>query len=153
MGISITDLSPRAQQQVLRQLQEREAKKKTPKPKRGNKLHAEKCSGYLFDGTPATFASKREMERYGELAVMLRAGKIKNLRFQVRYDLIPSQVREDGKKERGIYYDADFVYEQDGKTVVEDSKGYRNPSSAPYRVFAMKRKLMLFIHGLTVYEV
>ena len=154
MGISITDLSPRAQQQVLRQLQDRETKKKSPKTKGGNKLHAQKSPGYLIDGTPVTFASKREQDRYGELAVLLRAGKISDLRFQVRYDLIPPQVRADGKKERGIYYDADFVYKDaDGNEVVEDSKGYRSTNSAPYAKFVLKRKLMLWVHGITVHEV
>ena len=133
MGIDVNDigrLAPKYQKQILQKLNEKDAMH-PPKQKRGNKLHAEKCPGYLIDGTPVTFASKREQDRYGELAVLLRAGKICDLRFQVRYDLIPAQVREDGKKERGIYYDADFVYEKDGKTVVEDSKGYRSPNSAP----------------------
>lgn len=154
MGISITDLSPRAQQQVLRQLQARETQKKAPKSKGGNKLHAQKSPGYLIDGTPHTFDSKREHRRYETLAMMQRAGEISNLRTQVRYDLIPKQKRADGKTERAVYYDADFVYKnKDGETVVEDSKGYRNPNSAPYAKFVLKRKLMLWVHGITVYEV
>lgn len=46
-----------------------------------------------------------------------------------------------------------FVYQKDGETVVEDSKGFRDTASATYRVFVMKRKLMLYIHGISVREV
>ena len=57
------------------------------------------------------------------------------------------------EKEKGIEYVADFVYEQGGETVVEDSKGFRDTSSAAYRLFVMKRKMMLYFHGITVREV
>ena len=46
-----------------------------------------------------------------------------------------------------------FIVKKDGETVVEDSKGYRNPSSAPYAKFVLKRKLMLWIHGIRITEV
>lgn len=160
MGIDISHLSPAAQKQALEKLTELERRKAAsaiPKneqkeePKR--KLHEQKVQGNLIDGTPVTFDSKREQARYGELALMQKAGEISDLQYQVRYDLIPTQERDDGTKERGIYYVADFVYSKDGKAVVEDTKGYRVPSSAPYRVFALKRKLMLWIHGITVKEV
>ena len=42
---------------------------------------------------------------------------------------------------------------QGGETVVEDSKGFRDTSSAAYRLFVMKRKMMLYFHGITVREV
>lgn len=161
MGIDISQLSPAAQKQALAKLAELERRKAAsaiPKieqkaePKR--KLHEQKVQGTLIDGTPVTFDSKREQARYGELALMQKAGEISDLQYQVRYDLIPAQIRDDGTKERGIYYVADFVYKgRDGKTVVEDSKGYRNPKSATYAKFVLKRKLMLYIHGITLREV
>ena len=160
MGIDINQLSPAAQKQALAKLAELERRKSAvaiPKveqkeePKR--KLHEQKVQGTLIDGTVVTFDSKREQARYGELALMQKAGEISDLQYQVRYDLIPAQERDDGTKERGIYYVADFVYSKDGKTVVEDSKGYRNPKSATYGEFVIKRKLMLWIHGITVKEV
>lgn len=161
MGINIDQLSPAAQKQALSKLAELERRKAAsaiPKneqkeePKR--KLHEQKVQGNLIDGTPVTFDSKREQARYGELALMQKAGEISGLQYQVRYDLIPTQERDDGTKERGIYYVADFVYrDKDGKLVVEDSKGYRNPKSATYGKFVIKRKLMLWIHGITVKEV
>ena len=52
-----------------------------------------------------------------------------------------------------MYYIADFVYVKGGQTVVEDAKGYRDTSSAMYKVFIIKRKLMLWRYGLSVKEV
>ena len=62
--------------------------------------------------------------------------------------------RKPGKVvEHECSYVADFVYTQDGETVVEDVKGYRDPSSAAYAKFVIKRKLMLERYGIRVKEV
>lgn len=164
MGIGLEDIgrfSQKAQAQILQKVQEQQraekaaadAKAKAEKPKNGNKLHAEKVDMTMPDGTPMHFDSKREARRYMDLWLMQRSGEITNLRTQVKYPLLPKQVRSDGTKERAIDYVADFVYEQDGETVVEDSKGFRNTASAAYRVFVTKRKMMLYFHGITVREV
>lgn len=42
---------------------------------------------------------------------------------------------------------------QDGRLVVEDVKGYRDPQSAGYAKFVIKRKLMLERYGIKVKEV
>lgn len=139
-----------AQQAAQKEAQETE---KAKKPKKGNKLHAEKVDLTMPDGTLMHFDSKREARRYMDLWLMQRAGEISGLRTQVKYELIPKQVHKDGTKEKGIEYVADFVYEQGGETVVEDSKGFRDTSSAAYRLFVMKRKMMLYFHGITVREV
>lgn len=118
------------------------------------------------------FQSIREGNRYCELKLLQRAGKISNLELQKRYKLIPAhyEVVETGelykvgpkkgqpktKKvcvEQAVDYIADFVYEENGKTVVEDSKGFRDPSSATYAKFVLKRKLMLWVHGIRIKEV
>lgn len=145
MSVSLSDLSPRAREQVLAKFAIETAKKQ--------KYHAEKVEVTLADGTPYTFASKKEHRRYMELRTMERGGLIQNLRVQVPYDLIPSQKLSNGETEKGIKYVADFVYTQNGKEVVEDVKGYRNPSSVAYRVFTIKRKLMLWVHGIEITEV
>jgi hypothetical protein len=88
------------------------------------------------------FASKREAARYTELKLMQRAGLISDLRRQVKYELIPKQ-----QGERAVSYIADFVYTEDGKTVVEDVKGVRTP------VYKIKKKLMLWRHGVKIREV
>lgn len=106
------------------------------------KYHAKKTE---LDGI--TFDSKKEANRYAELKLLERSGAIHNLQRQVRYELIPAQ-KKDGKTiERACHYIADFVYEEDGKTVVEDVKGYRT------KEYVLKRKLMLQVHGIEVREV
>lgn len=107
-----------------------------------NKYGAQKVT---IDGI--TFDSKKEANRYLELKLLLRAGQIKNLELQKEYTLIPA-LKVDGKlAERACKYKADFVYEENGETVVEDTKGYRTPE------YKIKRKLMLFIHNIRIREI
>lgn len=164
MGLGLEDIgrfSQKAQAQILQKVQEQQRAEKTAadakaeaeKPKKGNKLHAEKVDMTMPDGTLMHFDSKREARRYMDLWLMQRAGEISGLQTQVKYELIPKQVHKDGTKERAIDYVADFVYQQGGETVVEDSKGFRDTSSAAYRLFVMKRKMMLYFHGISVREV
>ena len=99
-----------------------------------------------------TFDSKKEAARFIKLRAMERDGLIKNLEWQVKFELIPSQ-RIGGKVvERAVTYIADFVYEDsDGARHVEDVKGYRG--GVAYSVFTIKRKLMLYVHGIMVEEI
>jgi len=100
-----------------------------------------------------TFDSKKEYQRWKELQLLERAGEIEELIRQVKFELIPTQ-RIDGKcVERSMDYIADFVYRKDGETVVEDVKGYRDPSSAGYAKFVIKRKMMLYRYGIRIVEV
>lgn len=118
----------------------------------------------IVDGI--TFDSKKEAKRYKELKMLEKAGIIRDLKRQVKYVLIPAQYgRTDevyikgnnkGKQKKGrlierecAYY-ADFVYMQNGNTIVEDVKGYRNGQA--YNLFVIKRKLMLYVHGVIVKE-
>ena len=98
-----------------------------------------------------TFDSVKEFNRFRELKLLERAGKITGLKRQVKFELIPSQ-RIDGKVvERPCSYIADFTYWQDGQLCVEDVKGYKE--STAYAVFVIKRKLMLQVHGIRIKEV
>lgn len=113
------------------------------------------------------FDSKKEAKRYADLLTLLRAGEISDLQLQREFELIPAQYEtfprygkkgqrlKDGQRciEKGCVYKADFSYMQDGRLVVEDVKGYRNPNSAGYAKFVIKRKLMLWLHGIRVVEV
>jgi len=92
------------------------------------------------------FDSKKEAERYAELLLLQRAGKISNLQRQVKFELIPAQYRDGKCLFRKCEYIADFVYEQDGHKVVEDVKGFRTPE------YIIKRKLMYYTHGIFVIE-
>lgn len=90
-----------------------------------------------------TFDSKKEARRYCELRLLERAGEIRDLELQKKYELIPKQ-----GKERPVHYIADFVYkDKKGAEVVEDTKGVRTPD------YIIKRKLMLWVHGITIHEV
>ena len=90
--------------------------------------------------------SKKERERAWELKMLERAGKIQSLSEQVPFELIPAQ---DG--ERAATYIADFTYWKDGKFIVEDVKGYKGGEA--YRLYVLKRKLMLYRYGIHVREV
>ena len=125
-----------------------------------NKLGNQKCT---YNGR--TFDSKKERDRYCELLMLQKAGEISDLRCQVKYTLIPEQRLPDtlgprggrvrGKVlERACCYVADFVYlDKAGKVIVEDVKGYRDPASAAYAKFVIKRKLMLWLHNIRIREV
>lgn len=109
---------------------------------RGNKYGAKKTA---VDGI--TFDSKHEAQRYCELKLLERAGEIHGLKIQVPFELIPAQYI--GKKciERAVTYRADFVYRENGETVVEDAKGHKT------KEYIIKRKLMLYIHKIKIKEV
>ena len=94
-----------------------------------------------------TFDSRREYDRYRELVLLVRAGKIHDLVRQVKFELVPAQ--REGKKvvERAVYYIADFTYWEGDKMIVEDAKGVRTDA------YILKRKLMLWVHGVAIREV
>ena len=93
------------------------------------------------------FDSAKEARRYGELVLLERAGEIHDLKRQVKFELIPSQKVNGRVVERSCSYVADFVYKDHGKTVVEDTKGFRTKD------YIIKRKLMLYVHGIRIREV
>ena len=71
-----------------------------------------------------TFDSGLEAKRYTQLKILETAGTIKNLQIQPKFRLMDSY-KYDGKTIRAIDYIADFMYEEDGKRIVEDVKGIR----------------------------
>lgn len=116
---------------------------------------------YTVDGI--TFDSIREAHRYQELKALEKAGIIHELKRQVTFVLIPTQREEStevyktgskkGKPKEGeiiekqCSYRADFTYLENGSLVVEDAKGMRTPE------YIIKRKLLLYIHGIRIREV
>lgn len=93
------------------------------------------------------FDSRRELKRWNELKLLQRVGEISELERQVRFRLLPGGTRDDGKPERPVDYVADFVYVAKGKKIVEDAKGFKTTD------YILKRKMMLFLLGLTIQEV
>lgn len=108
------------------------------------------------------FDSRKEANRYCELKLLQHAGKIQNLELQKVFELIPAQREADtiGKRggiikgkviEKAVFYRADFVYTENGETVVEDVKGYKGGGA--YAVFTIKRKLLLYKYGIKIKEI
>lgn len=108
------------------------------------------------------FDSRKEGNRYRELKLLEWAGEIQGLELQKRFVLIPAQYEtverygkkgqrlKDGKRciEKECAYIADFVYtdNESGEMVVEDTKGMKTTD------YIIKRKLMLYIHGIKIKE-
>ena len=82
------------------------------------------------------FDSKKELARYNELKLLVKAKEISNLLMQVKFELIPKQ-----KDERAVSYYADFVYEEKGQTIVEDVKSFATKKDKAYII---KRKLLKY---------
>lgn len=117
----------------------------------------------VIDGI--TFDSKKEAQRYTELKLLEKAGKITGLQLQREIELIPAQreytneIYEKGPNkgrfkpgkllERKCSYVADFVYWdlENNCMVVEDTKGMRT------KEYIIKRKLMLYKYGIKIKEV
>ena len=147
MSIDIGRLSQQAQKQILqkigKQAREREIK---------SKYHAEKDTRGKIK-----FASKKEARRYDDLMLMLKAGRIVDLKLQPQFTLQESYVTPDGIRVRAIKYVADFSYRQlvregaDSKSVlvVEDTK---SPATKT-REYELKKKLLQEKFGITIREV
>ena len=110
-----------------------------------------------------TFDSKKEARRYEELKTLQNLGEISDLELQKKFVLIPTQREPDTKGPRGgvrkgkvvekeVAYYADFFY-HDNKTdenVVEDTKSKMTKSLSTY---ILKRKMMLYFHGIKIKEI
>lgn len=101
-----------------------------------NKYHAKPTT---IDGI--RFASKKEANRYMELKLMERAKAIQDLKTQVKYPIIPKS-----KYGPEIRYIADFTYYENGRLVVEDTKGFRTD------VYKLKKRLMAEVHNIIIRE-
>ena len=112
------------------------------------------------------FDSRKEARRYQELVLLEKAGVIQNLQLQEKFLLIPSQYKtvytnetykvgankgllktKEVCIEKPVVYIADFTYVQNGEKVVEDTKGVKTKD------YIIKRKLMLYTHGIRIKEV
>lgn len=125
--------------------------------KKANKYQAKKCEyeGEIFD-------SIKERDAWIDLKLLEKAGKIRNLRRQVEYELIPAQREPDriGKRggiikgktiEQAVIYRADFCWEENGQEIVADVKGYKGGGA--YSIFKLKRKLLLWRYGIRIKEI
>ena len=103
----------------------------------------------VLDTPDGKFDSVKEYRRWCELKLMERAGIITQLSRQTQFELIPSQKVNGKVVERAVTYNADFTYYQNGEYVCEDTK---SPITRT-KDYIIKRKLMLYVHGLQIKEV
>lgn len=98
------------------------------------------------------FQSGREAVRAGELQIMLRAGRICNLCYQVNFDISPP-----GHHGQPMIYRADFVYIElpAFRVVVEDVKPVQVPGRPSYRTkeYRIKKKLFEAKYPIKITEV
>lgn len=83
------------------------------------------------------FDSKKEAHRYIELKLLVKAGEIKALQLQPKFELQPL-FKRDGKTIRAINYIGDFSYEHKNKLVVEDTKGFKTKD------YLLKKKMFMY---------
>lgn len=91
-----------------------------------------------------TFDSKLELRRWYALGLMQYNGEILNLRRQVKYILVDKSAHGGA-----ISYIADFVYEKNGETVVEDTKS--DATKTP--LYRLKKRLMAERYGIIIKEI
>ena len=116
-----------------------------------------KYGNHKIKNAYGTFDSSLEWSRFLFLSNREKEGEITNLRRQVEYLLIPAQYGTEIKHlktkdkevrvllERSCSYVADFVYERNGKTIVEDCKGSKGIITETAKI---KKKLLLWVHGI-----
>lgn len=101
---------------------------------RKNKYNAKKVT---IDGI--TFHSGAEGRRFVVLKLLEKAGDIKNLELQPRFDFMHNGVKMG-------FYKADFRYIEKGLSVVEDVKGQKLP------IYNLKKKMMKAFYNIDIYE-
>ena len=116
-----------------------------------------KYGNHKIKNAYGTYDSQLEFARFIFLSNREKEGEITNLRRQVEYLLIPAQYGTEIKHlktkdkevrvllERSCSYIADFVYERNGKTIVEDCKGAKAVITEAAKI---KKKLLLWVHGI-----
>lgn len=119
-----------------------------------NKYHARTCE---YKGMK--FASTKERDRYIYLSSLERSGVIHRLRRQVRFELFPDEYKDvvvhlktkdkvvKKLSYKGVSYTADFVYEKNGRDIVEDVKGSKDVVT---RDAELRFKMMHFLKGIDV---
>lgn len=114
-------------------------KKDEPKKPKRAKYRNQKVewNGMVFD-------SKKEYNRYRELLLLLKAGKIGQLERQVEYKL-----EVEGQKVTSYIADHRFIWSDTGNVQVEDVK---SDATRKLPVYRLKKKLMKAVYGIEIVE-
>lgn len=111
-----------------------------------------------------TFDSKTEASHYMKLKTRQENGEITNLQLQVEFEIIPKLVVDELKVlktktklvhkvlERAAHYTADFVYEENGKIIIEEvkSRGTMLARDYPLRRKLIRKKIVEMNNSLGV---
>lgn len=154
MGIDPRDLAPWAQAQIASklaaQIRSKAEKQAEWQAEKKNKYHNTPDERNGAEGKKIRFGSKKEAARYDELMLLLRAGKIHELKLQPQFTLQESYITPEGVRVQAIRYVADFSYNTGNGLVVEDVKGGKATQT---RVYKLKKKLMQERLGITIQEI
>jgi hypothetical protein len=99
------------------------------------------------------FDSQKEAARFAELQLCVKAGVVRNLERQVRFELIPAQPGE-----RPAFYTADFRYEElqagpvPGGDWVREVEDCKSEATRKNEAYILRRKLMLYRYGIRIRE-
>lgn len=107
----------------------------------GGKYHNKKIQ---YNGI--TFDSKKEYYRYIYLKTLENIGKIRELELQRKFELQGSFVNNEGKKERPIYYIADFYY-FDKKLNCYIAEDVKSEITRQDKVYRLKKKMFEYQYG------
>lgn len=88
------------------------------------------------------FDSIAESRRYLELSLMIKAGAISDLKTHVLFPILVNGIKVCG-------YEADFVYIENGKRVVEDVKSAITRTDT----YMLKKKLMKAANNIEIVEI
>ena len=149
MAVRLEDLPPQIREQIAgKQLKETKYRnKKTPR--------------MLANGVTIMFDSQKEALRYDELRLLLKAGRIRDLKLQVEFTVREAYTTAEGYRVRAIRYVADFTYDEllnpnrpsyelpVWRYVVEDVK---TPGTKT-RTYEMKKKLFIEKNQMQIREV
>lgn len=148
MSMNLADLPPQAREKIASKLVKEERDNLA-----GSKYYNQKAVRVLEDGTAIHFDSQKEARRFDELSILLKAGKIRNLKLQAEFTLREAYTSAEGYHVRSIRYRADFEYEEQiapdtWKRVVEDVKS----DATKTRVYSIKKKLLYEKFGILIRE-
>lgn len=93
-------------------------------------MPASKYRAVKTESDGIVFASKKEAKRYGELKLLVRAGKIESLTLQPQYTLLVNGKVVGRYKPDFLYFDLETK-----RLVVEEVKGFR------VRDYALRRNV------------
>lgn len=112
-----------------------------------------KFGGKKVDVDGVVFDSAHEAECWLRIRDAMRRDARLECALQERYELLPKQVTPAGKAVRAVHYTADFVLTLKGLDFPPLVIDVKTEGSASVRDWPLRKKLMLFRHGIDVVEI